>query len=154
MLVSAQERIREPFRWTQGAHAKSLQRLPTGTVGWWPTSFQDDDAEKWCPLGTIRLTAKERGISRFLTGLDSMPEVIATLPPEEAACREPYAVAIEALSSVVTNEYYPFIPTWNDAEERTHEDVMDAFSVAIMVLIYHSTPASERAPAPMEPLTV
>lgn len=63
-------------------------------------------------------------------------------------------VALELLSRVTTGAPYGDVPAWNDAPERTLQDVHDAFDAAIVIAEQQERASDPRSPATELPTSV
>lgn len=114
VLTRARDLIAEPTHWTKGEFARNEYGYSVG--------IDSPNACCFCTIGAVRRACYEEGLT--YTGVS------------QAAIRKLCRCIAETLpytdydgSNNVAMRYN--IAAWNDAEERTHDDVMNVFQCAI-----------------------
>lgn len=107
-LTYARALIEQPEHWTKGTLARNRYREPVGVAS--------PSAECFCVLGAIRC-------------VDGAPLRIQAVVLNAEQPTTPYGVAVTVMYNITRAT--TGIGAWNDAPERTHEEVLAAFDAAI-----------------------
>jgi hypothetical protein len=108
ILKRAREILSKPESWIKGAFAADKNGLAVGACGL--------DACSWCAEGALKEASAQLGNGRYLP-ISVFQSLEAQIPEE--------------IQNHARKNAKSLIPFYNDAEERTHEEVMAWFDKAI-----------------------